>query len=218
MYNTRINYNAVISIRGNWKYRILSMLYFSSKNILKGFRKFAIANEIETKSKSKWPVRSILLFFSFFSPYFNKSNRGLPKMASATVNAGTQVRTSRSSVGTITGSTNDLVRLQQGVPAWITFTSLYHSRYIRKRVRESYLLTIRSIFVLVDFLFYFIILSFRSHRSKYIYRAMYAYAWTCARIALFFSQSTNFSPIVRGKKICFHVITCLQKSDRCQTP
>lgn len=216
MYNTRINYNAVVSTRGNWKYRILSMLYFSSKNILKDFRN-AIANEIETKSKSKWPVR-FFFFFSFFSPYFNKSNRGLPKMASATVNAGTQVRTSRSSVGTITGSTNDLVRLQQGVPAWITFTSLYHSRYIRKRVRESYLLTIRSIFVLVDFLFYFIVLSFRSHRSKYIYRAMYAYAWTCARIALFFSQSTNFSPIVRGKKICFHVITCLQKSDRCQTP
>lgn len=175
-----------------------------------------------TKSKRNQnrndPFVRFFFFFSFFSPYFNKSNRGLPKMASATVNAGTQVRTSRSSVGTITGSTNDLVRLQQGVPAWITFTSLYHSRYIRKRVRESYLLTIRSIFVLVDFLFYFIVLSFRSHRSKYIYRAMYAYAWTCARIALFFSQSTNFSPIVRGKKICFHVITCLQKSDRCQTP
>lgn len=98
--------------------------------------------------------RSFLLF-SFFSPYFNKSKRSLPKMASATVNADTQVRTSRSSVGTITGSTNDLVRLQQGVPAWITFTSLYHSRYIRKHVRESYLLTIRSIlFVLVDSLFF----------------------------------------------------------------
>lgn len=176
MYNTRINYNAVISIRGNWKYRILSMLYFSSKNILKGFRKFAIANEIETKSKSKWPVRSILLFFSFFSPYFNKSNRGLPKMASATVNAGTQVRISRSSVGTITGSTNDLVRLQQGVPAWITFTSLYHSRYIRKRVRESYLLTIRSIFVLV--LIFFFILSF----SPFVHIAPNIYIELCTHM------------------------------------
>lgn len=116
--------------------------------------------------------RSILLF-SFFSPYFNKSNRNLPKMASATVNADTQVRTSRSSVGTITGSTNDLVRLQQGVPAWITFTSLYHSRYIRKHVRESYLLTIRSIFVLVDSWFFYFILSFRTclHHFKYIYLA-----------------------------------------------
>lgn len=180
MYNTRINYNAVVSTRGNWKYRILSMLYFSSKNILKDFRN-AIANEIETKSKSKWPVR-FFFFFSFFSPYFNKSNRGLPKMASATVNAGTQVRTSRSSVGTITGSTNDLVRLQQGVPAWITFTSLYHSRYIRKRVRESYLLTIRSIFVLV--LIFFFILSFSPfvHIARNIYIELCTHMHELARV------------------------------------
>lgn len=129
--------------------------------------------------------RSFLLF-SFFSPYFNKSKRSLPKMASATVNADTQVRTSRSSVGTITGSTNDLVRLQQGVPAWITFTSLYHSRYIRKHVRESYLLTIRSIlFVLVDSLFFIL-----SSPFGFVYIAWNVYWVICicmnlTRIAFF---------------------------------
>lgn len=139
-----------------------------------------------TKSKRNQnrndPFVRFFFFFSFFSPYFNKSNRGLPKMASATVNAGTQVRTSRSSVGTITGSTNDLVRLQQGVPAWITFTSLYHSRYIRKRVRESYLLTIRSIFVLV--LIFFFILSFSPfvHIARNIYIELCTHMHELARV------------------------------------
>lgn len=131
--------------------------------------------------------RSFLLF-SFFSPYFNKSNHGLPKMASATVNADTQVRTSRSSVGTITGSTNDLVRLQQGVPAWITFTSLYHSRYIRKHVRESYLLTIRSIFVSrwLSWFFIFSLLS-DSFTSLEIYILNYMHMYELIHVCSFFT-------------------------------
>lgn len=158
--------------------------------------------------------RSFLLF-SFFSPYFNKSNHGLPKMASATVNADTQVRTSRSSVGTITGSTNDLVRLQQGVPAWITFTSLYHSRYIRKHVRESYLLTIRSIFVSRWFVVFYFLSPFRLvYIAWNIYIELYAYVWTYTRMLFFYNRLTSPRSYVERK---FVFMLLLTETGRCQT-